>query len=277
MLLTSKTTGIQCLLFFVLSVILSIQAHAETLSELPVISIIIDDLGSDNPRHERVVRLEGAIACAFLPENAATQRLAELAHHHNKEIMLHLPMESVARNPLGPGGLLLDMTQREFVWALNKSLASVPYVTGINNHMGSLLTRHPGHMVWLMNAIREKGKLFFVDSRTTHESVAMMMAKEQGVPSPQRDIFLDHDQSLSSVKSQFMKTIERAKRTGTALAIGHPYASTLAVLEEMLPKLQSLGVRLVPVSDMIDYKRMRTQTWQASLSHSHRAVKNSKP
>jgi polysaccharide deacetylase 2 family uncharacterized protein YibQ len=271
------TTGTQCLLFVALSFFISIPAQAEALTDLPVISIIIDDLGSDNPRHERVVKLDAAITCSFLPQNTATVRLAKLAHQYNKEIMLHLPMESVARNPMGPGGLLLDMTQQEFNGAVEKNLASVPHVTGINNHMGSLLTRHPGHMIWLMNAIRKNGDLFFVDSRTTHESVAMMMATEQGIPSLQRDIFLDHDKSMQAVKSQFLKTIERAKRTGTALAIGHPYTNTLAVLEEMLPKLHSMGVRLVTVSEMIDYKHMRTKTWQASLSRSHQVVKSSKP
>jgi polysaccharide deacetylase 2 family uncharacterized protein YibQ len=244
---------------------------------MPVIAIIIDDLGSDNPRHERVVRLPGAIACSFLPMNKATIRLAKLAHSYNKEILLHLPMEAVASNPMGPGGLSLDMTQREFVWALQQDLESVPHVIGINNHMGSLLTQHPGHMVWLMEEIKRNGKLFFVDSRTTHASVAMTVALEEGVPSLQRDIFLDHDRDLESVRKQFMKTIARARKRGTALAIGHPYANTITVLEEMLPQLDSMGIRLVPVSEMIQHKRERKKTWQAYLSRSQKDVKNSKP
>jgi polysaccharide deacetylase 2 family uncharacterized protein YibQ len=246
-------------------------------SPMPVIAIIIDDLGSDNPRHERVVRLPGAIACSFLPMNNATIRLAKLAHSYNKEILLHLPMESLAKNPMGPGGLSLDMTEREFVWALQKDLESVPHVRGINNHMGSLLTQHPGHMVWLMEEIKRNGELFFVDSRTTHASVAMTVALEEGVPSLQRDIFLDHDSDLESVRKQFMKTIARAKKLGTALAIGHPYQNTIEVLEEMLPQLDSMGVRLVPVSEMVKHKRERQKTWQAYLSRSQKDVKNSKP
>ena len=244
---------------------------------MPVIAIIIDDLGSDNPRHERVVRLPGAIACSFLPMNNATIRLAKLAHSYNKEILLHLPMESLAKNPMGPGGLSLDMTEKEFVWALQKDLESVPHVSGINNHMGSLLTQHPGHMVWLMEEIKRNGQLFFVDSRTTHASVAMTVALEEGVPSLQRDIFLDHNGDLESVRKQFMKTIARAKKLGTALAIGHPYQNTIAVLEEMLPQLDSMGVRLVPVSEMVKHKRERQKTWQAYLSRSQKDVKNSKP
>lgn len=269
-------TGRFCLLL--LLTLFAVQANAvEKHAAMPVISIIIDDLGSNNPRHERVVRLPGAIACSFLPLNNATVRLAKIAHSYNKEILLHLPMESVANNPMGPGGLTLDMTQQEFVWALQKDLESVPHVSGINNHMGSLLTQHPGHMVWLMEEIKRKGELFFVDSRTTHASVAMTVALEEGVPSLQRDIFLDHDDDLVSIKKQFMKTIARAKRLGTALAIGHPYQNTIAVLEEMLPQLDSMGVRLVSVSEMIHHKRERKKTWQASLSRSQKDVKNSKP
>ena len=74
-----------------------------------------------------------------------------------------------------------------------------------------------------------------------------------------------------------MKTIARARRLGTALAIGHPYENTITVLEEMLPQLDSMGVRLVSVSDMIQHKRERNKTWQASLSRSQKDVKNSKP
>lgn len=269
------TTGMVCLLLL-LMLLSSLPVYARDVSQMPVIAIIIDDLGSDNPRHEQVVRLPGAIACSFLPLNAATVRLAKLAHSYNKEIMLHLPMEAISHNPLGPGGLSLDMSEQEFVWALQKDLESVPHVTGINNHMGSLLTSHPGHMVWLMEEIRRNGKLFFVDSRTTNASVAMTVAVQEGVPSLQRDIFLDHDNKLESIRNQFIKTIARAKKTGTALAIGHPHENTITVLEEMLPQLEALGVRLVSVSEMIKYKSERQTTWQAFLSHSQKDVKSSK-
>jgi len=269
-----KTAGIISLLFFISLMPMRLYAAGE---QTPVISIIIDDLGSNNPRHEQVVRLPGAIACSFLPMNNATVRLAKLAHSYNKEILLHIPMESVNRNPMGPGGLSLDMTKREFLWTMQRDLASVPHVSGINNHMGSLLTRHPGHMVWLMKEMKRNGKLFFVDSRTTHASVAMKVAVQEGVPSMERDIFLDHAPDINSIRKQFLRLISRAHNKGTALAIGHPYANTIKVLREMLPQLENMGVRLVPLSELLMLKSKRQKTWQALLSHSQKAVKNSKP
>jgi polysaccharide deacetylase 2 family uncharacterized protein YibQ len=142
--------------------------------------------------------------------------------------------------------------------------------------MGSLLTRHPGHMVWLMREIKRNGGLFFVDSRTTNESIATRVAALQGVPVLQRDIFLDHNPDLKSIRKQFEKTIRIAHQRGVALAIGHPYKNTLTVLQDMLPRLETMGVRLVPVSELMVLKQQRRKTWQASLSRSQKAAKNSK-
>ena len=242
--------------------------------ETPVISIIIDDMGSLNKRGARAIQLPGAIAYSFLPHSPYTIQLAKLAHSYNKEVLLHLPMESIKNHALGPGGLSLDMSRDEFVQTLQKDLESVPHVKGINNHMGSLLTRHPGHMMWLMQAIHEKGELFFVDSRTTSNTVALKVANENHVPSIPRNIFLDHVRNIEAINREFDRMIEHARKTGTALAIGHPYKETLTVLEERLPELEDLQIKLVPVSDMIKLSQKRKNTWQASLSHSPRAAKN---
>lgn len=246
----------------------------EDVESYPVISIIIDDMGMRKDRGNRIVRLPGAVACSFLPHSPYTRKLALHAHSMNKEVLLHLPMQSIHNNPMGPGGLSLNMTEKEFIDALQKDLEAVPHVSGVNNHMGSLLTRHPGHMLWLMQAINRNGKLFFVDSRTTNATVAEKVAHENGIPSMQRDIFLDNNKDPSAIRAQFKKTIERARRTGTALAIGHPYETTISVLEEMLPELEHYKVRLVSVAEMIKLRRQRRDTWQAFLSRSHKAAKN---
>jgi polysaccharide deacetylase 2 family uncharacterized protein YibQ len=122
---------------------------------------------------------------------------------------------------------------------------------GMNNHQGSLLTRHPGHMTWVMKAMREGG-YFFVDSRTSSKSVAEAIAHEQGVPVVKRDVFLDHEVDVQSIKFEFNRLIQIAKRKGHAVGIGHPHSETLAVLREMLPTLEALDIALVPISYQIN-------------------------
>ncbi len=236
-------------LFFLLA---TVPAQAGE-GAVPRIAIIIDDLGDQWRAGSRAVDLPGPVTYAFLPHTRYAARLAERAHRQGKEVMLHLPMQAMAGKALGPGGLTLDMSRRQLLETLARDLAAIPHVVGINNHMGSLLTRHPGHMQWLMEAIRDRGDLFFLDSRTTHLTVAERLARENGVPVMRRDVFLDDDPAPGAVEGEFERLIAKARRQGYAIGIGHPYPATLELLERRLPRLASEeGVELVPVSRLVE-------------------------
>lgn len=236
-------------------------------AERPRISIIIDDMGDRLQAGNRAIELPGALSYAILPHTPYSRRLAEFANCMGKEVMLHLPMESEQPAPLGPGALTLHMSWNDFRRSIRESLKSIPHASGVNNHMGSLLTRHPGHMQWLMEELKTSGDLFFIDSRTTTQSVAPQIARENGIVTAERKVFLDHDIDPEQIRYQFKRLIRSAHRDGSAIGIGHPYGSTLSVLEEMLPQLAELGVELVPVSSLLQKRSEGETTWQASLSH----------
>ena len=255
---------------------LSAQAGPQDVN--PVISIIIDDLGYQHKAGLRALRLNGDITYAFLPQAPFTRQLAEQAHRQQKEIMLHLPMESEAENRLGPGALTQCMSEMEFKNRVRTSLAAVPHVRGFNNHMGSYLTRSPRLMSWLMQAMMFRDDLYFVDSRTTTETVAQQEAERRQIAATRRDIFLDYERDANIVVEQLAELVRHARRHGTALAIGHPYSETLSTLEAWLPSLQEQGIDLVPVSKLIHLRQQgRIATWRLSSFRSPRVAKNSKP
>jgi len=242
----------------------------------PRISIIIDDMGNRLHEGSAAIALPGELTFAVLPHTTYSRRLATAAHDAGKEVMLHQPMEAITDNHLlGEGGITLDMTKRDIERTLRRNLASVPFTVGINNHMGSLMTRHPGNMAWLMAVLKRRGDLYFVDSKTTAESIAAQVARENEVPNSKRNVFLDHSIDTNAIKEQFARLIRLAKLTGSAIGIGHPHPETIAVLEELLPDLERQGIRLIPVSEMIQYREVWSPVvWQASLSPSHPVSKN---
>lgn len=264
---------IACLLPF-LSMAADVSPVPHTVAS---IALIIDDLGNRRDVDQQAIMLPGPVACAFLPYAQHTRQLANQAYNHDKEVLLHLPMQAVKDTPPEGGKLMLDMTRSEFLKVLSEDLDAIPHVSGINNHQGSLLTAHPGHMSWLMQEIRQYDGLFFVDSRTTSTTIARQLAHEHGVPSIDRSVFLDHDRDVKNVRAQFRRLVEIAKIQGTALGIGHPYPETLAVLKEEIAALDAQQVKLVPVARLIELKQRRNAAWQTSSSHSPRAVKNSRP
>lgn len=249
-------------------------------SSQPRISIIIDDLGNRLKLGKRAIRMPGQLTYSILPYTPGAKRLAEFAKQHNKEIMLHLPMESDNGRPLGYGGLYQCMTRRDFRDTLLRNIKAIPYAKGVNNHMGSLLTRSKTMMSWLMADLARLEDIYFVDSVTTRDSQTLGQAQQHGVKHTRRNIFLDHSEDAASIRKQWRRLIKRARDKGSAVAIGHPRPQTIAVLEELLPTLEREGIKLVPVSELIEWQTQlanRSVPWQISSSHSPRLVKNSKP
>jgi polysaccharide deacetylase 2 family uncharacterized protein YibQ len=219
------------------------------------LSIIIDDLGNSLREGRRVVSLPAPIACAILPHTPHAELLAREAHTVGKEVLLHLPMESLTDEPPGPGVLEAVMPAREFLYTLAYDLTTVPHAVGINNHMGSRLTQEPAAMRLLMQALRNRGDLFFVDSRTSPRSVAASMAAEHGVPVLARNVFLDNEPSDGAIRARLRETLAIARRHGAAIAIGHPHSRTLSVLEQWLPTLAGTNATIVPLSELLRRQR----------------------
>jgi polysaccharide deacetylase 2 family uncharacterized protein YibQ len=237
---------------FLLTAALALSFSQSTAETQPRIAIIIDDLGYQLEAGRRAIQLPGPVAFAILPGTPHSRRLAAFANDRGKEVLLHLPLEAVDyQGPSEPGGMTLDMTHGAFKATFAEAMATVPFAVGVSSHRGSLLTRHPGHMAWLMQEIGAREDLFFIDSFTTHESVALRVATEAGITATRRDVFLDHERSVEAVTRELERLKTLARKRGQAVAIGHPFPETLEVLEKALPGLEEQGFELVTIGELL--------------------------
>ncbi|MEC8103555.1 MAG: divergent polysaccharide deacetylase family protein [Pseudomonadota bacterium] len=215
----------------------------------PTLVIIIDDVGNNGPLGERAVNLPGPVTLAFLPHTPHAARLARKAADSNKGIMLHAPMANATGAALGPGALTEDMSPEELQQTIHDSINAIPFVQGVNNHMGSRLTANQTAMSAIMPVIQQH-HLYFIDSLTNPASVAQSEARSLGIATDRRDVFLDNDRSLEGLFQQFERAINIAERTGSVILIGHPYPETLDFLETVLPPLiANDNVRLIPADE----------------------------
>jgi uncharacterized protein len=218
-------------------------------ADVPKIALIIDDIGDQSIAGERVVALPAPVVCSVLPWTPHAVPIASACHAAGKEVFLHLPMQAVNGNDPGAGALTLDMYPEELAQATRDALAVIPHASGVNNHMGSLLTQAPGPMRWLMRELLDfDPSLIFVDSRTSPNSLAERKARRYGLAHQRRDVFLDNLRDEAAIGAQIALLVTRARQHGVAVGIGHPYPETLAVLESILPTFEAdHGVRLVPL------------------------------
>jgi len=234
---------VACFFMFILGSSFSLAEQHQT----PTIAIIIDDMGHSYEHGVELINLPYPLTLSFLPNRPFTPRLIEMAKFHDKEIMLHAPMQNSFGFGLGYGGLKNDMSEAEIKTTLIQSFEKINHMVGLNNHMGSVLTRDRKAMKWVMEIVSQY-PFYFVDSRTSSLSVAANMAEQLNIPNLSRDIFLDHVQDREFIQRQFLKLLDIAMKKGTAIAIGHPHPETIEYLSWALSKLDEKGIGIATVS-----------------------------
>ena len=235
----------------------------------PRISIVMDDLGDNSIVARQIAALPATLTLAILPHTPHAQKLSRIGRELGHEIIMHMPMEAGSRpDLLGPGALFADMPQPQFLQTFLQSAASVPNLVGFNNHMGSLLTTNPEKMQWLMAVARQK-QWYFLDSKTSQDSVAQEIAETAGLPTIGRDVFLDHHQESAQLEQILKKQLKLAKRIaskrGHVVVICHPYPQTLAFLAEEIPKLNK-EFALVKLSELLPPGKTRLAKSERTLS-----------
>jgi hypothetical protein len=220
----------------------------------PVIAICIDDLGEDIAGTDKAMALPREVALSFLPYADTTPFLAEAASGRGHLVLAHVPMQALGGQNPGPMALNSGMAADEIARRLGWSLAQVPGLVGINNHEGSRFTADSANLEPVMATLRAR-HLFFLDSRTGPDSQAELAARAAGVMTAGRDVFLDDDQNPAAVGAELETLAREAKRTGVAIAIGHPHDVTLKMLSAWLA--QDHGVTLVPLDEAMRIKAER--------------------
>ncbi|HET6520585.1 MAG TPA: divergent polysaccharide deacetylase family protein, partial [Geminicoccaceae bacterium] len=225
----------------------------------PVVAVIVDDLGLSRRRAAEIIDLPSPLTLAFLPYAAGVAEQAAAARRAGHELLVHLPMEPLGTDDPGPQALLTSLPDSEFRHRLRWGLARFDGYVGVNNHMGSRATADRRKMALVMQELSARG-LLFVDSRTTPQSVAGAEARRRGVPHTGRDVFLDNVPDGGYIRARLRQVETIARRTGAAVAIGHPYPETVAALREWLATLESRGFSLVAVTAVVAQRLCRDGT-----------------
>ena len=215
-------------------------------------SIVIDDLGQNLPVARQLLDLPYPLTFSVLPRLAHSQETALEAHRAGREVMLHLPMEPdpATHIVVGAGALTVGMPQEAAMEVVRSDLDAIPYVRGVNNHMGSLATTDRALMTSVMQVLSER-RVYFIDSRTTADTVALDAARQAGIPAFYRSVFLDNTQATAYSLGQLRELCRVVRVQGVALAIGHPYPTTVSALREFLPELERQDIELVPASELV--------------------------
>ena len=215
--------------------------------EIARVAIVVDDLGRSVEVVERLAGLGAPLTYAVLPFETHTDQVVAWLRQHGAEMICHLPMEPSGGNDPGPGALYRSMNKRELIAATRKALDRVPGALGVNNHMGSGFSAERRAMRTVLGELAARD-LYYLDSRTTPDTVGFAVARRLGMRTAQRKVFLDNVREESHIRVQFRALLAEAARDGSAIGIAHPYPETVRVLATEIRRAQERGFVFVPTS-----------------------------
>ena len=230
-----------------------LQPKAEKAALRPKIALVIDDLGGERLIARELLQWDIPVTFSILPFTPYAKTIAKEAHQKGKEVILHIPMEphGYPKVKPGEGGLLEEMNEESLRRQLIKDIEAVPYIKGASNHMGSRLMEDHEKVKIVLSELKRR-KLYFLDSRTTPQTVGIHEAQSIGVKTMERSLFIDHSLDEEDIKEKIEKLIRLSLSNGKAIGIGHPHASTIKSIKEMIPKIKEKGIELVPLSAVIE-------------------------
>jgi len=231
-----------------------ITHHLKFILKKVKIALLIDDFGYSKGKTVdfALKNLNIPLTISIIPGTPYAKVIAEEAHRNGKEVMVHLPMEPKGEFNNNYKWIIMGKTgEEEMERITKKAIEEIPYSVGLNNHMGSLVTERKKIMEFILQVVKEK-KFYFIDSKTSLQSVAFPLAKEMKVKSAQRDIFLDNKKDNKYIEEQFEKLIFIAKKRGEAIGIAHINYVTIQSLKKITSQLENRKIQLVYVSELVN-------------------------
>ncbi len=216
------------------------------------VAIIVDDMGSSIQEVNELMKIRLPLTFSIIPGLVKSKGVAQSAHAGGYQVMIHIPMEpqGYPHQRMEQSGLLLSQSDDEIHKRLNGFLQEVPYAIGANNHMGSRFTEDRAKMETVLGFLKGRG-LFFIDSKTTPHSVGYSLAREMGLETASRNVFIDNVQDVETIKAQLEQLAGMARRKGVAIGICHPHKATILALTAAMPELQRSGITFVYASDLV--------------------------
>jgi polysaccharide deacetylase 2 family uncharacterized protein YibQ len=230
-------------------------AHAKI--QKPVkkeLAIVIDDFGNGMRGTEEMLDLPVPITAAVMPFLSTTEHDARAAHDKGHEVIVHLPMEPKKgkKSWLGPEAITTDLSDQEIRKRVEAAVESVPYAVGMNHHMGSKATEDERVMRIVLEICREKG-LYYLDSKTTEDSVVPKLASELSVPYLENNLFFDHVYSEQYINKQASRLMKQLDGEDQLIAIGHVGVTgdeVVSALKTYIPQYKKQA-DIVPLSALI--------------------------
>ena len=219
------------------------------------LALVLYGLGDDPSHAEAVFALGVPFAVAIVPGAETSARLFRGAREHDRELVLHLPLEPLNYpkvNP-GPGTVLVTMSDARITGLLRRHLTQAGPVVAVANHAGSLATQDMTVMTSIFHELARR-HLPFVHMQPAAGAVCRSLAGDLGVVYQEPDAVLDIEARAARPRAldlRWKQLLQQARVRGRLVVMVRATPQVMKWLPGATAPKRLDGVSLVPLSAVL--------------------------
>jgi uncharacterized protein len=225
------------------------QRYSDT--RKPVVAIVVDDVGNTADKLPSWTAIQAPITFSVMPYPPLSEQLADKLYRAGYQVMMHVPTENAPPHSFsGRGQLSVGMDRGTVFRTLDSDAATVPFISGMNNHQGGRGCDDLNLMTYMSEWAKSKG-LYVIDSNSSAHSRVTDACLSLGLPRRKNEVFIDHDNNPDYIRGAMRRLADLARRDGSAIGICHWHRpNTATVVGEMIVQLSSEGIHFAFVKDV---------------------------
>jgi polysaccharide deacetylase 2 family uncharacterized protein YibQ len=216
----------------------------------PRVAIVFEHAGVSLDDLKPIYAMREPFGLGIFPHQRYSAQIVRDAAAHGLIPMLHLPLESVRPEDVGPvsGVVETRMSDAEIARTVQGDLATVPGISGVSSHAGSRATADRRVMSAVLKVLKADG-LWFQENRTTPNSVALDIARADGIRTVLVTTYLDDPPTGIDAKVEAL--LRTAVHRGWAIAGAHITTGAPQIVARHLGEFRDAGVVFVPITDFL--------------------------
>lgn len=231
----------------------------EEAREVVRLALVLEGFGREGADSlgEAALTLPFPFTGAVLTNGSRPRRWAEELGRANREVVAHLPMEPMNYPTRTPGrdAILVDMTRGRIKRLVKMHLGEVPHAVALLPYMGGMALQDENAMAAVSDELRDS-KVAYVEVAGEPRSLGLETAAAAGVPFLRLDSRLERGSGSEAKVTQALRVqlrdlADTARRRGFASCLARLDPELLRALRQEVPRLESQGVRIVPLSTLL--------------------------
>jgi polysaccharide deacetylase 2 family uncharacterized protein YibQ len=212
----------------------------------PVIAIMVTGVGLSASSTAEVEKLPPSVTIGLSPYAPDVAILAKKLGDNKHELFINMPLEpsNYPEDDPGPYGLLTNLTEDDNIERIKYLVNKATNIIGVYSVKGEKFTNDENSIKPIIHELKTRN-LFYTYGGDDNNVVIGQVANDEKFNLISIDYTIDEEITEESIAAKLDLALQKAKQTGFATIMSHPYPISIFHLQKWIENLPNQNIEVV--------------------------------